>query len=52
MSGRTVNASTRQVPIVIQMPRVAVASKVWVQAKNATDNATVDFFVGMHFYEG
>ena len=47
-----VPANARQTPVIVQMPRVAVGTKVWVQAKNATNNATVDFFVGLHFYEG
>lgn len=27
-----------------------VGTKVWVQVKNATDNATLDFFLGIHEY--
>lgn len=35
----------------IQLPRgTCGATKVWVQAWNATDNATIDFFVGVHEY--
>ena len=37
-------------PFDIQTPRIAVGTKVWIQARNATDNATVDFFVGLHEY--
>ena len=47
-----VPANARQSPVIVQMPRAAVGTKVWVQAKNATNNATVDFFIGLHFYEG
>lgn len=47
-----VPANARQSPVVVQMPRIAVGTKVWIQAKNATNNATVDFFIGLHFYEG
>lgn len=37
----------------VRMPRcVAGTDKVWVQAWNATDNATVDFLVGLHEYVG
>jgi len=36
----------------IRMRRVAVGTQVWVQAKNATDNATISLFVGLHSYEG
>ena len=28
------------------------ADKVWVQGWNATDNATLEFFGGLHEYEG
>jgi hypothetical protein len=38
------------------MPRVAAAvgglyNQLWIQCQNATDNATIDFFVGMHGYD-
>jgi hypothetical protein len=36
----------------IRMPRLAAGTQVWVQCKNATNNATVTFFVGLHEYEG
>lgn len=37
----------------IMMPRGTCGStQVWVQAWNATDNATIDFVVGWHEYEG
>ncbi len=36
------------VPINIKMPRLVSGTKVWVQCKNATDNATIDFFAGLH----
>lgn len=32
------------------IPRLAVGTKVWVQAKNGTDNAWIDFLVGVHEY--
>lgn len=34
----------------LQMPQLDSGIKVWIQCKNATDNATVDFFVGIHEY--
>ncbi len=38
-------------PIDIIMPRTPCADcKVWIRAKNVTDNATIDFFVGIHEY--
>jgi hypothetical protein len=37
----------------VMMPRgTCGVTKVWVQAWNATDNATIDFLVGLHEYEG
>ena len=45
-----------QVPhmaIPVQMPRgTSGATQVWIQAWNATNNATVDFVIGLHEYEG
>lgn len=37
-------------PIEVMMPQLAVATKVWIRAKNFIDNAEIDFFVGMHEY--
>jgi len=35
----------------IMMPRITIATdKIWIQAKNTTDNATIDFLVGVHGY--
>ena len=40
------------VPVDVMMPRTTCAScKVWVRAKNATNDATIDFFIGIHEYE-
>jgi hypothetical protein len=36
----------------VRMPRCANDTQVWVQAWNATDNATISFFVAMHEYDG
>ena len=39
-------------PIDVIMPRTTCADcKTWIRAKNVTDNATIDFFVGIHEYE-
>ena len=39
-------------PIEVIMPRCNCGThKLWVRAENATDNATIDFFVGIHEYE-
>jgi hypothetical protein len=41
------------VPIDVMMPRLnSGVDKVWLQAWNETDNATIDFFVGLHEYPG
>lgn len=37
----------------IMMPRTTIGThKIWIQGKNATDNATLDFLVGLHGYQG
>ena len=38
-------------PVPILMPRVLARWNVWLRAKNATNDATIDFFVGIHEYE-
>lgn len=35
------------VPFDIVLPELLNGNKIWVQCKNATDNATIDFFVGV-----
>ncbi len=41
------------VPTEIMMPRVNCGTdKIWIQAWNATNNATIDFLVGWHEYQG
>jgi hypothetical protein len=41
------------IPVDVMMPRLnSGVDKVWLQAWNATDNATIDFLVGTHEYEG
>ena len=37
-------------PVDIIMPREAAGTKLWAQAWNATNNATIDFFIGIHEY--
>ena len=35
----------------ILMPRITIGThKIWIQGKNATDNATIDFLIGAHGY--
>lgn len=38
-------------PFQLMMPQLAAQTKVWVQAKNGTNNATIDFLVGLHEYD-
>jgi len=39
------------VPVDLLMPKLTAGLyKVWIQCKNATDNATIDFYVGGHGY--
>ena len=41
------------IPFLINMPRLVCGTdQVWVQVWNATDNATIDFLVGLHEYIG
>ena len=37
-------------PVDIIMPRLTLTDKVWCRAKNGTDDATIDFFIGLHEY--
>lgn len=47
------NGAKPAVPAEIMMPRgTAGSTKVWIQAWNVTDNATIDFYVGWHEYAG
>jgi hypothetical protein len=34
----------------IMCPKITAGTKVWLQTMNATDNATLDFVVGVHTY--
>lgn len=44
---------TPATPTEIMTPRCICGSdQIWIQAWNATNNATIDFFVGWHEYEG
>lgn len=38
------------IPVPFRMPLIAAGTKVWIQAWNATDNAWIDFLVGLHEY--
>jgi hypothetical protein len=43
-------ASTRMTPIDIRIPDQVVGTKLWAAIWNATNGATLDFFLGMHDY--
>jgi len=38
-------------PIETMMPKLAAGTKIWIRAKNATNNATIDFLAGIHEYD-
>ncbi len=40
------------IPVVVQTPRILTDTKLWIQAWNVTNNATIDFLVEVHEYEG
>ena len=37
-------------PVDLIQEKIAVGQKIWIRAKNATDNATIDFLAGIHEY--
>jgi hypothetical protein len=46
-------AATPALPVDIITPRLTCGvDKMWMRAWNATDNATIDFFAGIHEYNG
>ena len=47
-----VPASGKSESMVVNMPRIPCGSKVWALAFSETDNATIDFIVGIHEYDG
>lgn len=40
------------IPVHINMLRLAVDTKIWIDAWNVTNNSEIDFYVGIHEYEG
>jgi hypothetical protein len=46
---RAVADNVRKVAV-IQTPLIAINALIWAQCANATDNATLDFYVGVHGY--
>lgn len=51
ITDKTLGNTSGGVPIVIMTPSGPVGSKVWMQCWNATNSATIDFFIGIHEYE-
>jgi hypothetical protein len=49
---RSDNVNADRTPVIVQMRRVDAATKAWVEAWNATNLSEVDFYFGLHFYEG
>lgn len=48
-----VGSTSASFPVDVKMPRLnAGVDKLWAQCWNATDNATLDFLVGIHEYAG
>ncbi len=47
---RNSNDTTR-IKNIMKTPVIGINDKIWMQCQNATDNATIDFFVGVHGYE-
>lgn len=37
-------------PVDLVQEKIAAGEKIWIRAKNATDNATIDFIAGVHEY--
>lgn len=50
-TGESAASKAGGMPINILMPRLDSGIMVWVQCKNATNNATLDFFIGIHEYQ-
>jgi len=51
MSDITNPQQSSGVPVELIMPRgVCGSDKVWIQAWNGTNNATIDFLIGLHEY--
>ena len=48
-----VTEAKKGTPVTFKMRRLnSGADKVWVSGKSATNNATLNFFIGTHEYEG
>ena len=44
------SAPARGAPLDLVQERIPVGNKIWIRAKNATNNATIDFLGGIHEY--
>lgn len=45
------STDTVRLPREIKCPKIPVNNKVWLQCLNASDNATIDFYIGVHAYD-
>jgi hypothetical protein len=45
------NADTTRIIRPLRSRRLPIDCQIWGQCANASDNATLDFFVGVHYYE-
>lgn len=44
------NADNNRKVQVLHTPLIAITDQIWAQCANATDDATIDFYVGVHGY--
>lgn len=44
------SAPARGAPLDLVQEKVPAGQKIWIRAKNATNNATIDFIAGLHEY--
>ena len=48
-----IGSTSASFPVDVKMPRLnSGVDKLWAQCWNVTDNATVDFLIGIHEYQG
>jgi hypothetical protein len=44
------STDTQRLRNTIKVPLIGINAKIWAQCQNVADNATIDFFVGVHGY--
>jgi len=45
------STSTQRKIMDMMSPKIFAATKIWMQCWNVTDDATIDFFIGVHEYD-